>query len=140
MPTPPPKLCTCFGLSAADLARLALERGLTSVDELSAASTAGTGCRTCVPDLEKLLEQLWKGQPKPAVKPATPADIVRDAIRPFLNKATWELQLIDVLEALVRIRAIPHGEKCREAEDTLRQFVENRLKEMYRPDAVVVFV
>ena len=140
MPTPPPNLCTCFGLSAADLARLALERGLTSVDQLSSATTAGTGCRTCVPDLEKLLEQLWTSHPKPAVKPLTPADIVRDAIRPFLHKKTWELQLIDVADAVVRIRAVPHGDKCREAEDTLRQFVENRLKEMYRPDASVVFV
>ena len=137
---PPEKLCTCFGLSAEDLSRLILARGLSSVHEVSAASPAGTGCRTCVPDLEKLLEGLWKNHPKPPVRPATPALIVRDAIRPFLRKSSWELQLIDVEEAVVRIRAIPRGETCREAEDTLRQFVENRLKEMYRPDASVVFV
>ncbi|MEK7469737.1 MAG: (2Fe-2S)-binding protein [Planctomycetota bacterium] len=140
MPDPVPGLCTCFGLSAEDLKRLALERGLTGVDELADATGAGTGCRTCVPDLEKLLETLWKLHPKPALKPATPATIVRDAIRPFLLKAPWDLQLMDVADATVRIRAVPRGEACRTGEDTLRQFVENRLKEMYRPDAVVVFV
>lgn len=140
MADPVPGLCTCFGLTAEDLKRLALERGLTGVDELADATRAGTGCRTCVPDLEKLLEALWKLHPKPASKPVTPATIVRDAIRPFLHKSPWELQLIDVDEATVRIRAVPRGETCHTGEDTLRQFVENRLKEMYRPDAVVVFV
>jgi len=137
---PVPGLCTCFGLTAEDLKRLALERGLTGVDALGDATGAGTGCRTCVPDLEKLLEALWKLHPKPASNPATPATIVRDAIRPFLHKSPWELNLIDVAGATVRIRAVPRGETCPTGEDTLRQFVENRLKEMYRPDAVVVFV
>lgn len=137
---PPPRLCSCFGLTAADLERIALEQGLTGVDELGEASRAGTGCRTCVPDLEKLLEALWRAHPRPAEKPVTPATIVRDAIRPFLHRSPWELHLIDVDGATVRIRAIPHGETCLTGEDTLRQFVENRLKEMYRPDAAVVFV
>ena len=139
MKTPPP-LCTCFGLSADDLARLALGRGLTTVDEVAAASPAGTGCRTCVPDIEKLLEALWKQHPPPENKTSTPETIVRDAIRPFLGKGAWELQLVDVDAATVRIRAVPRGDHCRAGEDTLRQFVENRLKEMYRPDAAVVFV
>ncbi len=140
MATPPPRICTCFGFTAADIERFALERGLAGVDELGDATRAGTGCRTCVPDLEKILEALWKVHPKPAVRPATPATIVRDAIRPFLQKAPWELHLIDVDGPTVRIRAVPRGDACSTGEDTLRQFVENRLKEMYRPDAAVVFV
>lgn len=139
MPKDPP-LCTCFGLSAADLQSLALRRGLTSVDEVSAISPAGTGCRTCVPDIEKLLETLWKDQPRPDKKTSTPAEIVRDALRPFLGRGAWELQLIDVEGPAVRIRAIPKGDHCATGEDTLRQFVENRLKERYRPDAAVLFV
>lgn len=140
MPDQPPRICSCFGFTAADLERFALERGFSGVDELGEATRAGTGCRTCVPDIEKLLEALWKLHPRPASRPVTPATIVRDAIRPFLHKSPWELQLIDVDGATVRIRAVPRGDSCATGEDTLRQFVENRLKEMYRPDAAVVFV
>lgn len=140
MSDPAPGICACFGISEEVLRKVALERGITGVDELARATTAGTGCRTCVPDLEKLLEALWASRPRPEAKPATPETIVRDALRPFLQNASWELQLIDVEHALVRIRAIARREACVEAEETLRQFVENRLKEMYRPDAAVAFV
>jgi len=135
-----PFLCTCFGWTPSALRQIALERGITEVDELSAITRAGTGCRTCVPDLEALLRNLWKDRQKPPKRQPLPATVVRDAIRPFAFRGPWELQLIDVEGPTVRIRAIPRGQVSPGSEETLRVFVEKRLKEVYRPDAAVILV
>jgi bacterioferritin-associated ferredoxin len=134
-----PNVCSCFGLSADSLGRVALERGLRTPEELARATKAGTGCRSCAPDLDRLLEALWRGRVAVA-RPSTPENAVRDALRPFLRDSAWELQLIDVEANVVRVRAIARRETCADAEETLRVFVENRIKEMYRPDAGVIFV
>ncbi|MBI2921318.1 MAG: (2Fe-2S)-binding protein [Planctomycetes bacterium] len=134
-----PRLCHCFGFTPAELQKLALERGIATPAELTAAVQAGGGCGTCAPDLERLLEELWKDR-KPVLRPLTPDLIVRDAIRPFLGRGAFELEFVDVDQASVRIRAVARPDACAEAAETLRVFVEKRLKEMYRPDAAVTFV
>lgn len=134
-----PKLCHCFGFTAEELKKIALDRGLATQPELTAAVQAGGGCGTCAPDLQHLLEELWKDR-KPEARPATPDLIVRDAIRPFLGRGSFDLEFVDVAGPAIRIRAVAKPDACVEAAETLRVFVEKRLKEMYRPDAAVSFV
>ena len=55
-----PRVCVCMKVHARTLRR-AFRAGARSVEELSQATRAGTGCGTCRMDLLELLRQ-WEGE------------------------------------------------------------------------------
>lgn len=64
-PGPPdkgPQICNCMKVHEATL-RAAIRAGATTVEALRWCTRANTGCGTCRPDLERLLqEELTEGQ------------------------------------------------------------------------------
>lgn len=52
-----PKVCSCFGVSAAAITEAVQSKGLTSVKEIGNVLQAGTNCGACRPELAALLEQ-----------------------------------------------------------------------------------
>lgn len=56
-----PILCACFRLTAASLRKVIDERRCRTVDDVSAATGACRGCRTCLPEIEALLAEARGG-------------------------------------------------------------------------------
>lgn len=50
-------ICTCFGVSERTIEREIQTRGLSTVAEVTKASNAGAGCRSCYPLIEEMLSQ-----------------------------------------------------------------------------------
>lgn len=50
-------ICTCFGVSERTIEREIQTRGLSTVAEVTNASNAGAGCRSCYPLIEEILSQ-----------------------------------------------------------------------------------
>lgn len=48
-------ICHCFRITRAEMVRLIEERDLRSVEDVSEATGACRGCRTCEPDITALL-------------------------------------------------------------------------------------
>ncbi len=55
-----PRVCVCMKVHVSTLRR-AFRAGARTVEELSQATRAGTGCGTCRMDLMELLRQ-WEGE------------------------------------------------------------------------------
>lgn len=50
-------ICNCMNVDRDTIVNAIKEQNLTSVEEVQDATTAGTGCGGCVPDIEALLEE-----------------------------------------------------------------------------------
>jgi NifU-like protein len=61
-----PRVCRCHGVSKAELERLRDEQNLKTVQALSVASGAGTGCGTCLPDVEDIVRGSQAAEPEAA--------------------------------------------------------------------------
>ena len=61
-----PRVCRCHGVSRGQLEALRDEKGFKTVQELSTASGAGTGCGTCMPDVEEILRSGQAVEAEPA--------------------------------------------------------------------------
>ncbi|NUN49809.1 MAG: (2Fe-2S)-binding protein [Candidatus Brocadiae bacterium] len=139
MSDPVPPLCACYGLSEAWIRRFAIAHRVASVEELGRLTRAGTGCRTCAPDLERILAEIWRTT-LTGPRPRSPERIVRETLAALPTPPSWKLELIDVDGPTVRVRPIPLLPATPDSEETLRRMVENRLKEVWRADAAAIFV
>lgn len=57
------ELCHCRLISTETVVQ-AIKQGCRNVDEVARATRAGTGCGTCRPNTQKILDQLWRRDSK----------------------------------------------------------------------------
>lgn len=50
-------VCHCMNVDRDTIVKAIKEQNLTSVEDVQEATTAGTGCGGCVPDIEALLAE-----------------------------------------------------------------------------------
>jgi len=50
-------ICHCMNVDRDTIIKAIKDQNLTSVEEVQDATSAGTGCGSCVPDIEALLEE-----------------------------------------------------------------------------------
>jgi nitrite reductase (NAD(P)H) len=58
------QICSCFNVTKGELRKAITSKGLTSVDQLKAATKAGTGCGGCVPAVTEIFESEMKASGK----------------------------------------------------------------------------
>ena len=50
-------VCHCMNVDRETIVKAIKEKNLTTVEEVQDATTAGTGCGSCVPDIEEILAE-----------------------------------------------------------------------------------
>src|SRR3972149_1442114 len=58
-------ICTCFGVTEGEIAKVIRENGLTTVEEVTNYCKAGGGCGGCHSDIEAILQRLGAKKPAP---------------------------------------------------------------------------
>ena len=53
-------ICTCNEIYKSEIVKAILEKGLSTVDEVGEATTAGTVCGQCQDDIQDILDELNK--------------------------------------------------------------------------------
>lgn len=99
-------ICQCFEVTEEKIRRVAIENRLTTVEEITNYTKAGGGCGSCIPEIERILRELWavKLPEVPGVKKkltnlqkiALIQDIIEKEIRPRLQADGGDLELIDI--------------------------------------------
>ncbi len=51
-------ICNCFGVSRGDIEDAINTKGLKTVEQVSEATDAGTGCGGCVDEIQKILDEI----------------------------------------------------------------------------------
>jgi len=141
-------VCKCFDVTEDKIRKVAIENHLTTVDEVTHFTKAGGGCGTCIPDIEKILKELWsikELKEKPTErkkltniqKMALIQDVLEKEIRPRLQADGGDLDLIDIdgNRVIVGLRGMCID--CPMGNMTING-IENRLKEVTSEEIKVV--
>jgi NifU-like protein len=141
-------ICTCFGVTEEEILRVVRENDLTTVEQVTNYCKAGGGCGHCVPDLERLIQQV-RAEKKAAARETKPKrltilqkvklieETIAREVRPMLQKDGGDLELIDVQGDRVTISFRGMCARCQVAEFTMKDVVEAKLREFVSPEIVV---
>ena len=137
-------VCECFGVTDREIEEAVRENNLLTVEEVTNYTKAGGGCGACHEAIEEIIAKV-RSEIKPAVRPKVSnvekikriEEAIEYEIRSSLQQDGGDIELIDVVgnRVLVAMRGACAG--CQAMEDTLKHFVESRLRELVSPELVV---
>ncbi len=144
-------VCTCFGVTDAEIERVIRENDLRTVEQVTNYCKAGGGCGGCHGEIEKIIEKVQstsaKQEPPPKVtRPGKLTNIqkiqliqqtINEQVRPALRADGGDIELIDVDGDKVIVALRGMCAKCQLAELTMRDVVEAKLREFVCEDLVV---
>lgn len=143
-------VCKCFGVHDGLIRRAIRENDLKTVEDITSFTKAGGGCGDCLERLGEILAE-ERGQPKPAAAAkAEPrkltniqrmqlvSKVIEEEIRPSLRKDGGDIELLDIegQTVVVALRGACIG--CPSSQLTLKNIVEQRLREAVEPGITVV--
>jgi NifU-like protein len=108
MAVPPEEklVCRCFKVPEDAIRKAVAERGLRTVEEVTAVTRAGGGCGSCWDEIQALLDGTWGRQPprdapdetglSAAQKKERIARMIELEIRPLFERNGLDVQLVDV--------------------------------------------
>ncbi|MGA1864287.1 MAG: Fe-S cluster assembly protein NifU [bacterium] len=134
-------ICECFGVTDTEIERAIRENNLNTVEEVTNYTKAGGGCGNCHEAIEKILNVV-RAKPEPASTPKLTniqkikmiEETIEREIRPALQRDGGDVELIDVVENRVLVAKRGACSFCKASEQTLKNFVEVKLRELVSPD------
>ena len=141
-------ICKCFGITDTKIKRAIRENNLTTVDEITFYTKAGGGCGACKVKLEDILneelaerERLQKNAPLTTVQKIKKIEeAIETVINPMLKMDGGSCKLIDIEGNVVKISFNGACSSCMASKNTLKGFVEPKIKELVDKDLEVVGV
>jgi NifU-like protein len=135
-------VCKCFSVTDEKIKRVALANNLHTVEEITNYTKAGGGCGACIPKIEDLLEEVWRGESARRApggrltmvqKIKRIEEVLEEEIRPILKRDGGDLELIDVVENKVIVRMMGMCQGCHASELTTKGLVQEKLRELVDP-------
>jgi len=146
-------ICECFGVTDVDIERVVEENNLSTLEEVTAYTKAGGGCGNCHEKIEALLyrimtkrkqaERLREEKPKKLTniqKIKLIEETIDREIRPALRTDGGDIELVDVEGDTVTVSLKGTCATCSASQFTLKDYVEQKLKEFVTPELMVVEV
>ena len=136
-------VCKCFGITGKEIDRIARENNLAALEQVTHYTKAGGGCRTCHPEIQRILDRILEDRREPAAAAPAPAgrrltniqkmklieETLEKQIRPNLKKDGGDIDLIDIDGNKVYVGFRGLCSFCPSSEFTLKNYVEKTLKE-----------
>lgn len=145
-------VCTCFGVSKAEIERVTRENHLHSVEEVTNFCKAGGGCGMCRDRIQEIVDEVNHAAAAASAPEAQPKRLttlqrikliertLEEQVRPVLKKDGGDVELIDVDGDVVRIAFRGMCAGCRSAALTRDNLVAKALHEFVDPALTVEMV
>jgi NifU-like protein len=139
-------VCECFGVTEKEIERAIRENRLTSVEEVTNYTKAGGGCENCHPIIQEIIDRaLSQRSEAPAERPKLSnvrkikmiEETLEREIRPALKHDGGDIELVDVVGNRVLVATRGACASCQASNQTLKHFVEAKLRELVLPELVV---
>ena len=136
-------ICECFGVTDLDIERVVEQNNLTTLEEVTDYTKAGGGCGKCHEKIEALLFRIMSRKKKEAAEKAETKpkklttlqkiklieETIENEIRPALKTDGGDIELVDVDGDTVSVNLKGTCASCAASQFTLKDFVEQKLKE-----------
>ncbi len=130
-------VCQCFGVTEDLIREVVQHNRLKTLEEVTNYTKAGGGCGKCKDDIQKILdEELMKIGEMPSKKPMTKTqmvikvnNILENYIAEELRKDGGDIELVDIDENNIYVKLHGACKNCPSSNLTLKNFVENVLRE-----------
>jgi NifU-like protein len=137
-------ICECFGVTDKEIERAIRENNLSTVEDVTNYTKAGGGCGNCKEAIAQILERV-KAEMKTGAKPRITnlqkikliEETIEREIRPSLKHDGGDIEIIDIIGNRVIVAMRGACSTCKASEITLKDFVEQRLKELVSPEITV---
>ena len=137
-------VCECFGITDREIEKAIRENNLTTVEEVTNYTKAGGGCEKCHDTIRGIIADI-RAEEKPVGRPPLSNirkmkmidETIENEIRPSLKKDGGNIELVDVIGNRVLVKLQGSCAACKASQQTLKNFVEAKLKEMVWPELVV---
>ena len=139
-------VCECFGVTEKEIERAIRENRLTTVEEVTNYTKAGGGCENCHPIIQEIIDRaLSQMSETPAERPKLSnirkikmiEETLEREIRPALKHDGGDIELVDVVGNRVLVATRGACASCQASDQTLKNFVEAKLRELVWPELVV---
>lgn len=139
-------VCECFGVTETEIVRAIKENNLQSLEEVTNYTKAGGGCGGCHGAILEILERVrTEMENKPVERPKMSnlrkikmiEETLEQQIRPSLRHDGGDIELIDVIGNRVLVATRGACASCQASNQTLKNFVEAKLRELVWPELVV---
>jgi len=144
-------ICTCFGVTDKEIARVIRENNLTTVEEVTNYCKAGGGCGGCQSEIEKMIEKIQPDEIKQAPVTVTRRagrltniqkiqliqQTINEQIRPALRAHGGNIELIDVEGDKVIVAFRGMCAQCKLTDFTIKDVVEAKLREFVSEELFV---
>ncbi len=139
-------VCHCFGVTDKTIEKFVRDEKLTTAEQVADACKAGSGCGQCVPEIEAIIQRVMdeekaRAEKKPQMTQLQKIRLIEETInreiRPILRRDGGDLELHDVDGDRVLVKFVGACVSCPVSSVTLKDVVENKLRETVSDDIVV---
>jgi NifU-like protein len=139
-------VCECFGVTEKEIERAIRENRLTSIEEVTNYTKAGGGCENCHPIIQEIIDRVLSQLSETPVERPKLSNIkkikmieetLEREIRPALQHDGGDIELVDVVGNRVLVATRGACASCQASDQTLKHFVEAKLRELVLPELVV---
>jgi NifU-like protein len=137
-------VCECFGVTDRQIERAVRESNLAAVEEVTNYTKAGGGCERCHDSIREIIGRV-RAERQPKVRPRMSniqrirliEETLENEIRPALKQDGGDIELVDVVGNRVLLSMRGACAVCKASEQTMKNFVESKLRELVLPELVV---
>jgi len=137
-------ICECFGVTDREIERAVRDNRLATVEEVTNYTKAGGGCESCHDAIREIIARV-RAEAEPVSRPKLSniqkmkmiEETLDREIRPSLKHDGGDIELIDVIGNRVLVATRGTCALCKASEQTLKNFVETKLRELVWPELVV---
>ncbi len=140
-------VCECFGVTDKEIERTVRENNLSTIEDVTNYTKAGGGCGGCHAAIQEIIDRIRSGgaEERPAARPKLSniqkirmiEETIEREIRPALKHDNGDIELVDVVGNRVLVATRGACSTCQASQQTLKNFVETKLRELVWPELVV---
>lgn len=126
-------ICTCFNVTESQIIEAIKINNLKTVEEVTNYTKAGGACERCKNSIKSIIEKYNHTESNDLTatqKIIKISKVLDQQISPELQKDGGDIELIEVDGDTVKVRLIGVCGSCKNAQATLKNFIETKLKEL----------
>lgn len=130
-------VCTCFGVSGDRIRKVIQENHLTTAEQVMSYVKAGGGCGSCLSAIDDILASVAAQKTMTTVEKINKIQSVLAGLRPYFQEDGGDVELFDVQNDRVLVKLQGACGSCASSLVTLKEVIEERLRQQVLPSLVV---